>query len=89
MPKTPDMLWFGKQICDLCHGDIHYDLYHGVVMGKHKWVVLCAECWCEHGIGLGLFRGQHYHRSDTRHLFGLVAGGDTENRRAEGPGLFL
>ena len=46
VPKLPD--------CDFCGDEAHYD-------GKTKigpWGYMCKPCFREHGIGLGLGKGQ-------------------------------
>jgi hypothetical protein len=56
--------WLGHETnCDMCTATLSADVIEYFVDGATKqgpWAILCPQCFEQHGVGLGLGRGQKY-----------------------------
>ena len=53
--------------CDLCHQQI-VDPYVDGKMNAGPWATMCRPCHKQHGVGLGLGRGQVFNADGTRYF---------------------
>ncbi len=52
---------FAPQECDLCHGPLRHNTFFydaATILGPWAW--LCADCFEQYSVGLGVGRGQQY-----------------------------
>lgn len=47
--------------CDLCKKSIVNEFVDGK-LHNGPWAIMCTDCHCENGVGLGLGRGQKFYR---------------------------
>ena len=55
--------WRGKETCDFCGRSVREKDHRAFVDGKTihgPWALMCIECYPDHGVGLGVGKGQSY-----------------------------
>ena len=68
------MKWAGSlpRKCGMCqtHLSSFRVFIDGRIAGRTQWGILCPPCYKEHGIGLGLGKGQMYDTVTGEKLYG-------------------
>lgn len=59
MDTNREVKWLGGHTCDICGDDCGEYLVDGRTLFG-PWAVMCESCAAEHGVGLGLGKGQLY-----------------------------
>lgn len=59
--------WLGSNptTCDLCQVRFDKVFIDGRIRFYNSWAMLCPDCHSEHGVGLGMGRGQLYVREES------------------------
>lgn len=74
--------WFGKNICDVCGGEIKNVLYDAKRTDKaDEWATMCQKCYQRHGAEIRWGSGQKYEEEDG--VFYLTAGGAPDEKEME------
>ena len=61
--------WVGDipQHCDLCNATI-IDTFIDGKIGSGPWAIMCIECHAHKGYGLGMGKGQQYHKRGEKYI---------------------
>ena len=63
MPKIKK--WLGtKPVCDFCKTDITDKFVDGRTW-EGPWAIMCPKCFTQHGVGLGIGKGQGYEKQEV------------------------
>lgn len=62
MNSSREVKWLGGHVCDICGHDCGEHLIDGRTHFG-PWAVMCEDCASMHGVGLGLGKGQLYHKT--------------------------
>lgn len=50
--------------CEVCKTPIVAEFYDARMKGNGPWGNMCPNCFRQHGVGLGVGKGQHYVLTD-------------------------